>query len=87
MITWLGNTICTASTARKLANSEHQLLGQGILIFDEVTVQSKVMWNSKTNEILRLTVSKDNLHSLHDMYASVKDEKGLQMTSHILQFL
>ena len=62
-------------------------VGEGILIFDEVKVQTKVMWNSKNNEIVGLAVSEDDLRSLHDVYASVKDEKGLQMTSHILQFL
>ena len=67
------------------AKSEHPPLGEGILIFDEV--QSKVMWNLKTNEIVGLAVSEDDLRSLHDVYASVKDGKGLQMTSHILQFL
>ena len=62
-------------------------IGQGILIFDEVKVQSKVMWNSKNNEIVWLAVSEDDLHSLNDVYVSVKDEKVLQMTFHILAFL
>ena len=70
-----------------LAKSQHPPLGEGILIFDEVKVQTKVMWNSKNNEIVGLAVSEDDLRSLHDVYASVKDEKGLHMTSHILQFL
>ena len=69
------------------AKSEYPPLGEGILIFDEVKVQSKVMWNSKNNEIIGLAVSEEELRSLHDVYASVKDEEGLQMTSYILQFL
>ena len=41
------------------------------------------MQNSKTNEIVGLAVLEDDLHSLHND-VSVKDEKGCQMTSHIL---
>ena len=44
-------------------------------------------WYPKNNEIVGLAVSEDVLRSLHDLYASVKDEKGLHMESHILQFL
>lgn len=67
--------------------SEHPPVGEGILIFDEVKVQSKVMWISKNNDIVGLAVLDDELRSLHDVYESIKDEKGRQMAPHILQFL
>ena len=88
-ITWLGSSYMYSKHYNDvLANSEHHApLGEGILIFDEVKVQTKVIWNSKNNEIVGLAVSEDDLRSLHDVYASVKDEKGLHMTSHILLFL
>jgi hypothetical protein len=50
-----------------LVKSECPPLGEGILIFDEMKVQSKVMWNSKNNEIVGLAVSEDDLLTLHDM--------------------
>lgn len=70
-----------------VVKSEYPPLGEGILIFDKVKVQLKMMWNSKNNEIIGLAVLEDDLRSLHDVHASVKDEKGLLMTSHFLEFL
>ena len=59
----------------------------GILIFDEVRVQSGIVWNSKNNQILGIAMSSDDLSSLHDIYSSITDDEKVKATHYVPQFI
>ena len=54
----------------------------GILIFDEVQVQGRVIWNSKNNKILGVAMSSADLPSLHDIYSAIDREKKMRPTTY-----
>ena len=61
-------------------------LGDGILVFDEVKVVSKVLWNSKSHEIYGLSMTSEDLCSLHDVYTELKSCEP-ERTEYVLQML
>ena len=61
--------------------------GDGILIFDEVRVQGRVIWNSKNNKILGVAMSSADLPSLHDIYSAIDDDEKMKETHYMLQFV
>lgn len=58
----------------------------GILVFDEVKVISKVLWNASSEEISGLCMSDADLAGLHDIFQDVKSTSTAR-TSYVLQFL
>ena len=72
---------------------EHQVtagkkrpLGEGVLIFDEVKVIAKVLWNSRSNEVYGLAMTSKDMVSLQDVFFS-STEDGTQRAEYILQFI
>ena len=61
--------------------------GDGALIFDEVKVISHLMWNSRSQRIIGLAMSPEDMSSLHDAYQLVNESTAHEQTSYILQFL
>ena len=61
--------------------------GFGALIFDEVKVVSKLLFNSKSNSLVGLAMSPDEFTCLHDIYMHVNNNCQTQHTNYILQFL
>lgn len=61
-------------------------LGEGILIFDEVRVIGKIMWNSKNHEITGYAMSELDFTMLGDIYEQISGAKENE-TRYILQFL
>ena len=61
--------------------------GDGVLIFDEVKVISRLMWNSRSQKIIGLAMSPDDMSSLHDAYQLVDEASASKQTSYVLQFL
>ena len=61
--------------------------GDGVLIFDEVKVISRLMWNSRSHKVIGLAMSAKDMHSLHDIYQILDEESSDKNTSYILQFL
>ena len=61
--------------------------GDGVLIFDEVKVISRLMWNSRSQKIIGLAMSPADMSSLHDVYELVDEDNAKKQTSYILQFL
>lgn len=59
----------------------------GVLIFDEVKVVSRLLWNSRSQEVIGLAISPEDMSSLQDIYASVGSEQGPQQATYMLQFL
>ena len=42
--------------------------GDSVLVFDEVKVVSRLMWNSRNQQIIGLAMSPEDMSSLHDIY-------------------
>jgi hypothetical protein len=62
-------------------------ISQGILMWDEVKVQSRVIWNSSNSAIVGFAMSSDDFISLHDVYEGLQEDEKCQKTAYILQFL
>lgn len=61
--------------------------GDGVLIFDEVKVVCRLMWNSRSHQLVGLSMSHEDLASLNDVYQLLADDCKTKQTSYILQFL
>lgn len=70
----------------QLDKHAHEPKGEGALIFDEVKVVSRLLWNSRSQEIIGLAMNPGDRSSLHDVYASLGDEQP-QQASYMLQFV
>ena len=62
-------------------------LGNGVLIFDEVKVISRLMWNSRSQTIIGLAMNANDQASLLDVYQLFHEDKLVDQTAYILQFL
>ena len=71
----------------QVSGGHRQPLGYGILIFDEVRVQGKVVWNSKNNQIIGVAMTSTDLLSLQDIYTSLDDAQKVKETRYVLQFV
>ena len=74
-------------TKEKHIAGELTPLSEGILIFDEVKVGSKVHYHAKTGKLIGLAMTSDELGSLHDVYRSLALTHRAEKTSYILQYL
>ena len=61
--------------------------GDGVLIFDEVKVVARLMWNSRSQKIIGLAMSPEEMASLHDIYFHSAATERTQQTTYIMQFL
>ncbi len=61
----------------QLAKHAHEPKGEGALTFDKVKV-SRLLWNSRSQEIIGLAMNPEDMSSLHDVYASLGDEQPQQ---------
>lgn len=59
--------------------------GDGILIFDEVKVVARLMWNSRSQKIIGLAMNPDEMVSLHIYFTPASNKT--QQTTYIMQFL
>jgi len=62
-------------------------MADSVLIFDEVKVISRLMWNSRSQTIVGLAMTADDQASLHDVYQLFDKDKAADQTAYILQFL
>lgn len=62
-------------------------MGVGLLIFDEVKVISKVIWNSKSHEFIGTAMTPKEESSLCDLYENDGSENQLQGASYVVQYL
>ena len=74
-------------TKEKCSAGELTPLSEGILIFDEVKVGSKVHYHAKTGKLVGLAMTSDELGSLHDVYRSLTPDHRTEKSSYILQYL
>ena len=61
--------------------------GDCVLIFDEVKVVCRLMWNSRSHQLVGLAMSHQELASLADIYQLLDPEYPSKQTTYILQFL
>ena len=59
----------------------------GVLIFDEVKVVSRLLWNSRSQEVIGLVMNAVDMSSLQDIYSSLSSDEKSQQASYMLQFL
>lgn len=57
----------------------------GVLIFDEVKVISRLMWNSRSQTMIGLSMTRAEMSSLADIYQTI--DEPVSQTEYILQFL
>ena len=70
----------------KLAKHDREPKAEGALIFDEVKVVSRLLWNSRSQEVIGLAMNPEDMSSLHDVYMSLGDEQP-QQANYMLQFV
>jgi hypothetical protein len=58
----------------------------GVLIFDEVKLINRLLWNSRSQNIVGLSMNHSDLSSLADVYQMLSDNQ-VKQTSYIMQFL
>uniref|UniRef100_A0A1X7V628 Transposable element P transposase-like RNase H domain-containing protein n=1 Tax=Amphimedon queenslandica TaxID=400682 RepID=A0A1X7V628_AMPQE len=71
----------------RVKNGHLPPLKQGILIWDETKVQSKIIWNSSNSSITGYAMSSSDMASLHDVYEGLDEEEESKKTEYVLQFL
>ena len=71
---------------RRIAEGKKESKKDGALIFDEVKVISRLMWNSRSQTLIGLSMTRVEMSSLADIYQTLDQDTATQ-TSYILQFL
>ena len=61
--------------------------GDGVLIFDEVRVVARLMWNSRNQRVVGFSMSHDDMANLLDVYQALDPDAATQNTTYVLQFL
>lgn len=86
--TCLSDQVAQYVLSKEKAKSEgrREPKSDGILVFDEVKVVNRLLWNSKSQRLIGLAMTSDDQASLHDIYQFLSDANA-QQTSYILQFL
>ena len=74
-----------AEECRKAGKQEPK--ADGVLIFDEVKVACQLLWNSRSQQLLGLSMTTADMSSLNDIYKVLKDPGTNMQTSYVLQFL
>ena len=73
---------------KKKAEKKRVPVGVGALVFDEVKVISRLMWNSRNQQMIGIAMHAEDMASLLDVY-STYDDMGhkADQTNYIMQFL
>ena len=80
-------TLYDSMVAEKKKQSQSVPLSEGVLIFDEVKVGVKVHYHAKTGTLLGLSMSSDDLGSLHDVYQTLNPHHRVEHATYVLQYL
>lgn len=85
--------IAEAASQYKLLQEEKKKSGQllpegdGVLIFDEVKVIARLLWNSRSQKMVGIAMSYEELSCLHDVYQALSSDELTKSTTYMLQFL
>ena len=58
-----------------------------MLIFDEVRVVARLMWNSRSQRVVGFSMSHEDMANLLDVYQTLDSDAATKSTTYILQFL
>ena len=72
---------------QRVADGKPQPQGDGVLIFDEVKVICRLMWNSRNQKIIGFAMTQEDMASLQDIYQLIDPESHAKQTSYIMQFI
>ena len=61
--------------------------GDGVLIFDEVKVIARLLWNSRSQRMVGLAMTHEDMSCLHDVYQALDPDALTKSTTYMLQFL
>ena len=71
---------------KRVSEGKKESVKNGVLIFDEVKVINRLMWNSRSQTLIGLSMRHEEMASLADIFRTL-DCNSAKQTSHILQFL
>ena len=77
----------SAFRQEQVAKGAREPLGEGALIFDEVKVVSRLLWNSRSQEVIGLAMTPEDMSSLHDIYLTLNSEESQRQATYMLHFL
>ena len=77
----------SAFKKERMDNSFQKPKANGVLVFDEVKVISRLMWNSRSKKMIGLAMTPEEMSSLHYVFMSYNEDTKTAHTSYILQFL
>ena len=83
-------SLYNAFIEKKKAESKYVPLSVGVLVFDEVKVISRLMWNSRSQQMIGLAMQPEDMASLLDVYSTYSESGSdvkTDQTSYIMQFL
>ena len=73
---------------KKKAEKKRVPLGVGALVFDEVNVISRLMWNSRNQQMIGIAMHAEDMASLLDVYSTYNETgQKTDQTNYIMQFL
>lgn len=64
-----------------------QSQGDGVLIFDEVKVIARLIWNSRSQRTIGLAMTYEDMPCLHDVCQALEPDASTKSTMYMLQFL
>ena len=70
---------------RRVLEGKKESKSDGVLIFDEVVI-SRLMWNSRSQTLIGLSMTHEEMASLADICETICDNGDAAQTTHILQF-
>ena len=83
-------SLYNAFIEKKKPESKHVPLSVGVLVFDEVKVISRLMWNSRSQQMIGFAMQPEDMASLLDVYSTYSEsgsDAKTDQTSYIMQFL
>ena len=66
---------------------QDDLKKKGVLIFDEVKVIARLLWNSRSQQVVGLAMTHEDMSCLHDVYQALDPDSLTKSTTYMLQFL
>ena len=57
--------------------------GDGVLIFDEVKVIARLLWNSRSQQMVGLAMTHEDMSCLHDVYQALDPDALTKSTTYM----
>jgi hypothetical protein len=73
--------------SEKVKQGAKKPIGEGALVFDEVKIIDKLVWNSRSETFVGVAMSKDDCCEIRDIFAKADTDSQPLATQYIVQFL